>query len=174
MRRRASRLALALLGVATASAFAQLAADHPDWNEGEVPPPPAFDVKRLVTLDMPRPSALTIGIDPATLSIGRDGIVRYVVVAASPSGAMNVMYEGIRCTTAQHRVYARYHGDSGWTPNSQTAWQSLHEPMRSRHPLYLARAGVCTGAAPNSSVDRIVRSLTNPGGQRYDREGENP
>lgn len=159
---RRAALALALSGLAATAAWAQLAADSPDWRESEVPPPPAFDLKRLLTVDMPRPSALTVGVDPATLSISRDGIVRYVVVASSPGGALNVMYEGIRCTTAQHRVYARHHPDSGWTPDGQSTWRSLHDPMPSRHPLVLARTALCSGAAPNGPVAEIVRSLKNP------------
>jgi hypothetical protein len=170
MRRRARRaaLALALCGLAVTGAWAQPAAEGTEWRESEVPPPPAFDLKRLLTVDMPRPSSLIVGVDPATLSISRDGIVRYVVVASSPSGAMNVMYEGIRCTTAQHRVYARHHPDSGWTTDSQSAWRSLHDPMPSRHPLVLARTALCSGAAPNGPVAEIVRSLKTPypSGQR--------
>ncbi|WP_137892647.1 CNP1-like family protein [Ramlibacter sp. 2FC] len=170
MRRRARRaaLALALSVLAATGAWAQLVPDAPDWRESEVPPPPAFDVKRLLTVEMPRPSSLSVGVDPATLSISRDGIVRYVVVAASPSGAMNVMYEGIRCSTAQHRVYARHHPDSGWTTDSQSAWRSLRDPMPSRYPLVLARTALCSGAAPNGPVAEIVRSLKNPypSGQR--------
>jgi CNP1-like family len=156
-----------LLALTVTGACAQLPADNPDWTESEVPPPPAFDVKRLIPLDVPRASSLALGIDPATLTITRDGVVRYVVVASSPGGGMNVMYEGIRCTTAQYRVYARYHADSGWTPNGQAAWQSLYDPMPSKHPLNLARSGVCTGRAPNSSPADIVRALTTPASSRF-------
>ena len=36
--------------------------------------------------------------------IGKDGIVRYVVVATSATGAVNAMYEGLRCDRAVLRV----------------------------------------------------------------------
>ena len=38
-------------------------------------------------------------IDAASLSVGTDGVVRYTLVARSPSGAANVSFEGIRCST---------------------------------------------------------------------------
>lgn len=153
-----------LLALTVTGACAPLPADNPDRTEGEAPP--AFDVKRLIPLEAPRSSSLALGIDPATLTITRDGVVRYVVVASSPGGGMNVMYEGIRCATAQFRVYARYHADSGWTPNGQAAWQSLYDPMPSKHPLNLALSGVCAGKAPNNSSADIVRALKTPARSR--------
>jgi hypothetical protein len=146
----------------TTGTLAQLPADNPDWKETEVPAPPAFDAKRVIVLEGSRASALTMGIDPATVAITPDGIVRYVMVASNTSGAMNVMYEGIRCTTAQYRVYARYREGSGWVPVRNSEWVSLYAPMPSKHPLSLARSGVCTGRAPNSSVAEIVRALKSP------------
>ena len=37
-------------------------------------------------------------------------MVRYVVVATSDSGAVNAIYEGIRCDTGRFKVYARHNG----------------------------------------------------------------
>ena len=54
----------------------------------------------MIQLDMPRHMAVKLGVDPETLRITPDGIVRYVMVAQSPSGTVNATYEGIRCLTA--------------------------------------------------------------------------
>ncbi len=134
-------------------------AESPDWKEGTVPPPPAFDAKRLIQLENPPGSSLTFGVDPATLSVAADGVVRYVVVASSPGGARNVMYEGIRCTSAQYRVYARYHAEGGWSPVREEDWQSLFGSAAARHALMLAKAGACMGRSANRSADDIVRAL---------------
>lgn len=45
-------------------------------------------------------------IDGKTLSVGADGVVRYSIVIRSPSGADNVMFDGIRCTSSQIKNYA--------------------------------------------------------------------
>ena len=67
-------------------AQAQALVDNPDWQETEVPAPPRFDPKQRVAIDMPIYVSMEFGIDPATLAITPDGIVRYVMLAVSPSG----------------------------------------------------------------------------------------
>lgn len=152
----AAALALAL---AACGVSAQLAADNPDWQEAPVPPPPAFSPHKLIALDASPSSTLSFGIDPATLAIAKEGVVRYVVVASSRSGAVNAMYEGIRCATGEVKVYARFNPGSGWNAVSDPAWKSLYAPSPSRHSLSIARGGVCKGNAPNQSVEHILRDL---------------
>ena len=42
-------------------------------------------------------------VDSSSISVGEDGVVRYSLVVKSPTGAMNVSYEGIRCQTNEAR-----------------------------------------------------------------------
>src|SRR5687768_7040175 len=103
-----------LLGISCAS-WAQVPLEEPEWKEDSVAAPPVFDVTKLVTFEVALNSQLVYGVDPATISISnKDGVVRYVVVASNASGARNVMYEGIRCSTGEFKTYARYSGDK-WT-----------------------------------------------------------
>ena len=162
-----SRLALAGLFFATV-AQAQLLPVDPDWREVEAPPPPAVKVDGLIPLEIPG-SALRFGVDPASVSLGEDGIVRYVVVATSASGAVNAMYEAIRCNTAEAKVYARYNPGSGWTVAKDALWRSLHESQPWRHSLLIARTGACVGHAPNRSATQIVRDLRTTGASKFDR-----
>ena len=149
----------------TGSAQAQtyVLEDPADWKEIETPPPPAFDVKKLITFEVSPNSQLVYGVDPATLSISpKDGVVRYVMVASNASGARNVMYEGIRCTTGEFKTYARQSSDGKWTHVSNPEWRSLFENMPSKHALRFARAGACDSAAPATSVNVLVSRLKNP------------
>jgi hypothetical protein len=159
----ASLFLVALNASSPAQAQAYAFEDPVDWKEIETPPPPAFDVKKLITFEVSPNSQLVYGIDPAAISISqKDGVVRYVVVAANASGARNVMYEGIRCTTGEFKTYARQSSDGKWTNVSKPEWRSLFENMPSKHALRLARAGACDSAAPATSVDVLVRRLKNP------------
>jgi hypothetical protein len=152
-------LLLTLLTTCTV-ATAQFIADDPDWKETEVPPPPVFDLKRLVQVDVSVRSQLKWAIDPATIVINKqDGVVRYVVVAQSDSGVVNAMYEGIRCNKAQHRLYARHNPGSGWVSATNSDWQALRGAARSGHPEALAKQGICEGAAPARSAQEAVRQL---------------
>ncbi|MCJ0765056.1 CNP1-like family protein [Variovorax terrae] len=160
-------LAPALLALAAGGAFAQLAADNPDWRENDAPPPPAFELSRLVPFEVSASSSLAFGVDAGTIRIGGDGVVRYVVVARSKSGgATNTMYEGIRCATGEFKTYARYNEGSGWTPVSAPEWQSMYKAVRPRYALELARQGVCAENAPPPSVQHILRDLRNQNEQK--------
>jgi hypothetical protein len=149
----------------TGAAKAQVYANDAEWKESEAPPPPAFDVKKLVTLDVPSSQSLVYGIDPASISISKsDSLVRYVMVATSASGVRNVMYEALRCSTGEFKTYARYSSDGKWSPVSNSQWRSVFENMPSKHPLRFARSGACDAAAPANSVQEIVTKMKNPSG----------
>jgi hypothetical protein len=161
-RRRLRLLALSLALSASMAAIAQTTEDDPDWTESAVPAAPAFDTSRLLTFSGAVSSSLVYGIDPASISFSRsDGLVRYVLVATSASGARNVMYEAIRCSTGEFKTYARYSPDGRWTNVSNPEWRSVFGNMPSKHALYLAKAAVCDGSAPATSVDVVVRRLKN-------------
>ena len=162
------RLSLAAALVLAASlARAQLAPLDPDWREVEAPPAPAFSLDGLVQLDIPR-TALRYGVAPATVSIGPDGIVRYVVVAVSSSGVTNAMYEGIRCNTGEFKVYARHNPGSGWTIARNSEWKPVQDAQMPRHALVIARNGACMGHGTNQSAARIVRDLRAPADAKFD------
>lgn len=145
------------------SAFAQIPKEDVQWAESDVPNPPAFNVGKLVTFDVPTSPGLVYGVDPAAIQISRnDGVVRYVVVATSPSGARNVMYEGLRCATGEFKTYARYSPDGQWKAAPGAEWRTVFGNMPSKHALRFARAGACDGAAAATTVDIVVSRLKNP------------
>jgi hypothetical protein len=159
----ASLFLMALNVQGSAQAQSYVLEDPADWKEIETPPPPAFDVKKLITFEVSPNSQLVYGVDPAAVSISqKDGIVRYVMVASNANGARNVMYEGIRCSTGEFKTYARQSSDGKWAHVSNPEWRSLFENMPSKHALRFARAGACDSAAPATSVDVLVSRLKNP------------
>ncbi|MBI2727320.1 MAG: CNP1-like family protein [Polaromonas sp.] len=152
---------LAVTLLAPASGHAQFFQDNPDWKETEVPPPPAYDVRKLVTFEVAGNSSLIYGVDPATITISNaDGVVRYVMVATSPSGVKNVVYEGIHCVTGEVKVYAR-EVVGKWQPTSNPQWQSVFDPLPSRHALAFAKAGACDARATAGSVGEIITKVKN-------------
>jgi hypothetical protein len=165
VRRNAVLLALALCGSA---AQAQFTAVDPDWKEIEAPAPPALADGKLVPVEISG-SALRWGVDPASISIGPDGVVRYVVVARGEGGAVNAMYEGLRCNTAEVKVYARHAGDK-WQPARNADWKPLHGSAATLHSLVIARNGACMGQGPNRSPTQIARDLGSSGDYRFRSE----
>ena len=157
---RVSKVLACALMLAVGQAGAQLRDEDPDWRESEVPAPPDFDATRVIPLEMPRHMSVRLGVDPGTLRITSDGIVRYVMVAQSPSGTVNATYEGIRCLTAEVKVYARYTSSKVWSMISKPEWKSLRDNQPSPHALAFARQGACDGrstamSTPQAIVDKL-------------------
>jgi len=158
-RRLAALLAVCLSCIA-GSASAQLFANV-DWQESPAPPPPAFDVARLVTIGMPGYMTPNFGVDPATIVITGDGVVRYVVVARNPAGgAVNAFYEGVRCATEEMKGYARSSG-GGWETVADPQWRSFRA-MNSSYTKAIAQQALCQGGAPRSSVSEMIGRLKKP------------
>ncbi|MHB1249823.1 MAG: CNP1-like family protein [Polaromonas sp.] len=147
----------------TGSAWAQTTRDDIEWKEADVPPPPAFDVNKLITFDVLASSSLVYGVDPASITISvSDGVVRYVMVATSASGARNVMYEGIRCATGEFKTYARYSPAGHWNAVPNPQWRSMFDNMPSKHALRFAKAAACDSAAPTATIKILIARLKNP------------
>ncbi|MDR2991304.1 MAG: CNP1-like family protein [Burkholderiaceae bacterium] len=135
--------------------------DQAQWVEDTPPPPPAYDIKRLIDIATPPGSNVKIGIDPKTITINlTSGVVRYVVVARGPA-AVNAMYEGIHCATGEFRVYARQVKGQPWQQASDSAWRGMDSQgsVLVQHPLQLAQGGICDGPTITATADQMARLL---------------
>jgi hypothetical protein len=79
----------------------------------------------LVEFQPRRNSRYRFYIDPGSVSLGTDRVVRYSVLVESPSGAANVSYEGIRCKTSEYKVYAYGKVDREWAKARDPKWQDI-------------------------------------------------
>lgn len=135
--------------------------DAKTWTEVQVTPPAVFSVDKLQTFEVTRDSSLTYGIDPNTLSVDADGVVRYVLVARSGRGALNVLYQGLRCATAEVKTYGRWDNRASWNTDSKDSWEQLSFSGFTRPAMVLARAGICEGRTVNGNAQNILRTLKN-------------
>jgi hypothetical protein len=93
-------------------------------------------------------------VDKASLSVSSDGVVRYVLVARSPSGVENVSYEGLRCASVEFRRYALGRPDATWRA-SPGQWQ----PLTRRWHQVLHREFFCPQNVPLPTAAEGVRAL---------------
>jgi len=158
---RHERIGAALLAVLASSlpAHAQTRLDEvPSWVESETLLPTVLRTTGLIPVETPG-SDLRFGIDPASVTVGKDQVIRYVVVATSASGAINAMQEGVRCDTREVKTYARFHKDSGWRPVEGAAWRPLSSGVAAtRHSAIIARGGLC-GINEDTGMPRDVTKV---------------
>lgn len=69
-------------------------------------------------------------LDTQSLSIGKDGIVRYSVVITASTGLPNVFYEGIRCATAEYKTYAFGNSHASFQKQLHTDWARIGRNSR--------------------------------------------
>ncbi|MGL4667173.1 MAG: CNP1-like family protein, partial [Saezia sp.] len=103
-----------------------------NWQENEVTSIPAFDLKTSIRINIDPHSQLQWYVDPNTISIGEDRIVRYVVLGVSKSGTVNAMYEGVFCKNGAYKTYARVAGKVDqatfeWRQIETPEWQDLSD-----------------------------------------------
>ena len=87
-------------------------------------------------------------VDETSLSIGEDGVVRYVLVVRSASGAESVSFEGLRCATGERRTFAygRKAGASGaWSVARNSGWVAISDSRINRHYFEFWRDVFCEG-----------------------------
>lgn len=100
------------------------------WKEGKTNLPDYPRDQDLLEIDGP-PAYQNYQylLDGKSLQVGKDGIVRYSIVIRSPSGADNVMFEGLRCDSAEIKKYAYGSTDMAgkkiFYPRQNAKWQSV-------------------------------------------------
>ncbi|MBX9868690.1 MAG: CNP1-like family protein [Burkholderiaceae bacterium] len=106
-------------------------------------------------------SAQTFMIDTKSMSITKEGIIRFSLVATSNSGAKNISYEGIRCETGEKKLYALGRADGTWTKVREPSWSRIFGNSFNNHHNVLARDYFCDGSTiagkPEQMINRIRR-----------------
>lgn len=153
-----SKLRWLMLALWAGVTSAQTPPPLPEWVEEKPPTPPAFATDQLIPIDMPSYVSVEVGVDPATLTVGTDGVVRYVVVMRNASGFHTAAYEGLRCTTDEVKIYARFSTAGQWVAVKEPEWKSITSNLPSKHAFVIARQGACDTHL-SSPRDETIRRL---------------
>lgn len=143
---------------ASATVFAELADFEEDyetkqWQEIEVQLPAAPRKETLLPFYVSAATENRFFIDGATLSVGKDGVVRYVLLVLTPQGARNVTYEGMRCETRERRIYASGRQDGSWSKARKNEWVRIQDAYANRQHAALFLEYFCP-------IGNIVQNAT--------------
>lgn len=117
-------------------------------------------------------SGFSFYIDPASLSLGKDRIIRYTLVARSPSGVDNVSYEGMSCAAGEYAVYAIGLADGTWR-SLPPQWKAIEGRSGERWHSALYREYFCPGGLAVGDAAEGLMALKQ-GGHPYTRQNSAP
>ena len=137
---------------------ADVAADK-DWRESEVRIPAYPRNENLVEFDVGQGTPHRFYIDAPSLSIGKDGVVRYTLVTRTAGGASNVTFEGIRCEVRRQKYYAVGNQDGTWTPARNPQWRRIEYQDPDRKHLALVDNFLCADRAPLRTERDVLQRL---------------
>ncbi len=103
------------------------------WKEIEAKIPAYPKPENLIPFEATKASVHRFFVDAQSISLGEDGVVRYVLVIKTGGGATNVTFEGIRCDMRQQKYYAVGQINGGWTRARNPQWRRIGDQEQSQH-----------------------------------------
>jgi hypothetical protein len=128
--------------------------DAPKWAEVELQLPAFPQEANLREFYVSELTTHKFYIDASSLTIGTDGVVRYVLVVRTSGGATNISYEGIRCESRELKIYASGRQDSQggkggqWSKTRRSEWRLIENKPVNRYHAALARDLFCPNGTP--------------------------
>jgi len=127
--------------------------DAPKWVEEETILPVFPRSENLLPIYVSEMSAHRFMVDGASLQVGKDRVVRYVLVVQTSGGATNISFEGIRCETREYRIYASGRSDGQWARARLSKWSPIENKPVNRHHAALSRDLFCPNGVAIDSVE---------------------
>lgn len=135
------------------------------WQELEVQLPASPAPDTLHQFYVSAASDNQFQVDLSTISVGSDGVVRYVLVVLTASGGRNVTFEGMRCETRERRIYASGRRDGAWSKSRSNGWSRIQEVYANRHHAALFLEYFCPGGVIVRNASEAIDALKRGGHQ---------
>lgn len=154
-----------IAAILASGAFAGFEEDYEAkrWEEVEIQLPPAPIAENLVSFYVSPTAQYKFMVDASSLTVGSDGVVRYVLVIEAPSGVRNVSYEGMRCETKERRFYASGRPDGSWSKARGNQWERVRDAVTNRHHAALFMEYFCPGGTIVWTADEARDALRRGG-----------
>jgi len=137
--------------------------EEKEFKEADVELPAYPTESDLIEFLVRRNSTNRYYVDPKSISIGPDRVVRYSAVIKSQSGALNTSYEGLRCKTSEFKVYAYGIRSGEWTRARESQWRQVERSSADfRFTLYKDYFCDVEAIAGRNAKDLIANVKGNP------------
>jgi hypothetical protein len=156
---------LALALILPLGAWAQAGGAESDYgdvrrvDEAQVAVPEYPKSENYLPLQVSATTTFTFFVDAKSVSVGKDGVVRYTLIARSAEGVLNVSFEGIRCSARQFRVYALGRSDNTWSEARSSRWQPIPADARNAQRTVLHADYFCSKSRIIETTAEAVQAL---------------
>lgn len=99
--------------------------DAKPWIEQDTALPLYPKTENLIPFEVSPVTRNRHYVDAASISVGKDEVVRYTVVIEASGGAKNISFEGLRCDSGERRIYAYGHPDRSWSEARSATWEKI-------------------------------------------------
>ncbi|MDD3354438.1 CNP1-like family protein [Zoogloea sp.] len=130
-----------------------------EWKEFEWTLPPYPVDADLIPFRPSAEATAAFFVDGRSLRVDPDEVVRYTLVIRSAGGAENVSFEGMRCETAERKLFAIGRSKGDWVPSRNDAWQRISDNALNRHHALLFKEFFCLPGSILPSREDILRNL---------------
>jgi hypothetical protein len=140
-------------------------------GEAQAPLPEYPKPENYLPLEVSATTPFVFFVDAKSVSVGKDGVVQYSLIAKSSGGAPNISFEGIRCSEGQFRVYAFGRSDNTWSESRMSRWQPIPADARNAQRAVLYRDFFCPVGGIIATAEEGVRALRSGGHPRATPSG---
>lgn len=134
--------------------------DHgKDWTFLQTQLPAYPEAGNLLAFNVGPTSDHLYFIDAKSISIGKEGVIRYTLIVKSAQGAENATFEGMRCETREKKRYALGRNDRTWVQPRISEWQRLENIVQDQVQRELAKYYFCPRGLIVSTPEEAIQAL---------------
>lgn len=133
--------------------------DDKPWEEVQAQLPAFPRPENLLRIDTGPGGGFDFFVDSESIAVGNDGVVRYTLVARSSGGALNVSFEGIRCSTRERKLYGFGRPDGSWSKARHSEWTPITRVQVNLQHVALADDYFCPQRAIVRDVEEAKRVI---------------
>ena len=132
---------------------------NPIKSESPVVLPSPVTKNNLLPFYVSPTTSMNFAIDAKSVTVTDDGVVRFALVITSPSGANNISYEGIRCSSGEKKLYAIGQLNDSWSPARRDTWEPIYDHGSNRYHAALAKDYFCESGTVAGKAEALIERL---------------
>ncbi|MGA0023472.1 MAG: CNP1-like family protein [Burkholderiales bacterium] len=130
------------------------------WSEMQTQIPAYPAEENLIPLVVDGTTQHRYYVDAKSVSVGNDGVMRYILVIRTSGGSTNVSFEGIRCESREQKYYAiGRSSDRTWVRARNPQWRRVDFREFAAYNFTLYAEYACRGKQVAGTAEQIVAAL---------------